>query len=69
MNKPLPPAEFDENPEWTDEMVARAKPASEVVGPEAAAALTRKRGAAIEKSKFVARDWHSVRRGASLKPR
>jgi uncharacterized protein (DUF4415 family) len=31
-----------DNPEWTDEDFARARPASEVLGPAVAAALTRK---------------------------
>lgn len=33
-----------DNPEWTEEDFARAKPASEVLGKEAAALLVRKRG-------------------------
>ena len=33
-----------DNPEWTEEDFARAKPASEVIGKEAAALLVRKRG-------------------------
>jgi uncharacterized protein (DUF4415 family) len=33
-----------DNPEWTDEDFARAKPASEVLGKEAATLLVRKRG-------------------------
>jgi uncharacterized protein (DUF4415 family) len=41
MGKPPPPADFDENPEWTDEMIARARPASEVLPPEVAAMLVR----------------------------
>lgn len=44
MNKPKPPADFDENPEWTEEDFARAKPASEVHGAKIAAAMVRKRG-------------------------
>ena len=39
--KPIKPS--DENPEWTEEDFARAKPASEVLGKEAAI-LIRKRG-------------------------
>lgn len=34
----------DDNPEWTKEDFARAKPASEVIGKDAAAALVRKPG-------------------------
>jgi uncharacterized protein (DUF4415 family) len=44
MSKRPPPDDFDENPVWTEEMHARAKPASEVHGPEIAAAMVRKRG-------------------------
>ena len=40
---PLPP-DYDENPEWTDEMIAEARPASEVLPPEVAALLVRRRG-------------------------
>lgn len=36
-----PPAD---NPEWTEEDFSRARPASEVLGKEAAALLIRKRG-------------------------
>lgn len=39
MAKPPPPAEFDENPEWTDEDFARARPADEVLPPDVLAAL------------------------------
>lgn len=44
MNKQPPPADFDENPVWTKEMHARARPAAEVHGPEIAAQMVRKRG-------------------------
>lgn len=37
-----PPADFDVNPEWTDEMIARARLASEVHPPEVVALLVRK---------------------------
>ncbi len=40
--KPVNPD--DENPEWTNEDIARAKPASEILGHEVAATLIRKRG-------------------------
>ena len=36
--------DFDENPEWTEEDFARARPASEVHPPHVVAALVRKRG-------------------------
>lgn len=39
MNKPKPPADHDENPEWTDEDFARARPAAEVLPPEVLAAF------------------------------
>lgn len=45
MNKPKPPAGYDDNPEWTDEDFARARPASEVLPPEVLAAFGKgKRG-------------------------
>jgi uncharacterized protein (DUF4415 family) len=50
MAKPEPPAgyeadpDFDDSPEWTAADFARARPASEVHGPEFAALLVRKRG-------------------------
>ena len=44
MSRPKPPAEFDENPVWTEDMHARARPAAEVHGPEFAAAMVRRRG-------------------------
>jgi uncharacterized protein (DUF4415 family) len=36
------PADWDDNPEWTEEDFARARPASEVHGPEFAAKLIRR---------------------------
>lgn len=39
-----PPADFDENPVWTPEMHARARPADEVHGTEIAASMVRKPG-------------------------
>ena len=44
MSKLPPPANFDENPEWTEADFARARPASEVHGKALAAALVRPRG-------------------------
>lgn len=44
MNKRPPPKDFDENPVWTREMHARARPASEVHGKEIAAAMVNKGG-------------------------
>jgi uncharacterized protein (DUF4415 family) len=43
MSKAPPPVDFDDNPEWTDETFARARPAGEVLPAAAAAALVRKR--------------------------
>lgn len=39
MNSRKPPAGFDDNPEWTEEDFARARPASEVLPPEVLAAF------------------------------
>ena len=36
-----PPPDYDDNPEWTDEDVARARPADEVLPPQVVAALVR----------------------------
>lgn len=44
MNRPLPPQGFDDNPEWTDEDFARAKPADQVLPARAAATLVRNKG-------------------------
>lgn len=38
------PADFDDNPEWTEEDFAQARPASEVLPPEIVAMLVRRRG-------------------------
>ena len=38
------PDDWDDNPEWTEEDFARARPADEVHGPEFAALLVRPRG-------------------------
>jgi len=42
--RPKPPLDFDEAPELTEEMFARARPASEVHGPERSARMLRPRG-------------------------
>lgn len=44
MNKPKPPADFDDDFEWTEEAFARARPADEALPADAAAALVRKPG-------------------------
>lgn len=38
------PIDDDENPEWTDETFARARPPHEILPPEALAAFPRTRG-------------------------
>lgn len=56
--KPLPPAGFDENPEWTEETTARARPASDVHGHEVAAMLVKRprgRPAGSDKSQITLR--------------
>ena len=42
MSKGPPPAGYDDNPEWTDETTARARPASEVLPAHAVAALAKR---------------------------
>jgi uncharacterized protein (DUF4415 family) len=42
--RPPPPADFHENPDWTEEDFARARAAREILSPAAAAALVRKPG-------------------------
>ena len=44
MSKLPPPPGFDENPEWTDKMIARSRPLSEIHPPHVVAALVRRRG-------------------------
>ena len=44
MSKQPPPADFDENPEWTVEDFAQARPAREVLPPEVVAAFARPKG-------------------------
>ena len=44
MNRPKPPVDYNDNPEWTEEDLARARPASEVHGKAFAALLIRPRG-------------------------
>jgi uncharacterized protein (DUF4415 family) len=44
MKEPVLPNDFDENPVWTEDMHARARPASEVHGAEFTALLIRPRG-------------------------
>lgn len=42
MSKGPPPEGYDDNPEWTEEDFARARPASEIMPPHVLAALVRK---------------------------
>lgn len=44
MSKVQLPDDFDENPVWTEDMHARARPAAEVHGSEFAAAMVRPLG-------------------------
>ena len=44
MNKLPPPDDYDDNPEWTEEDFARARPADEVHPPHIVAMLVRPRG-------------------------
>ena len=43
MVKTARPTEHDDNPEWTEADFARARPAGEIIGEEAARLLVRKR--------------------------
>lgn len=51
VRRPKPPANYDENPIWTKEDFARARPASEVFGQEIADALVRKPGRPVGSTK------------------
>ena len=44
MNKPLPPLGYDDNPEWSEEDFARARPADEVLPATVVAALVKNKG-------------------------
>jgi len=44
MSKSPPPKGYDDNPEWTAEDFARARPASEVLPAAAVAALVKNKG-------------------------
>ncbi|WP_373489520.1 BrnA antitoxin family protein [Blastomonas sp.] len=44
MNKPKPPLDLDENPEWSEADFRDARPASELLGDDVAALLVRKPG-------------------------
>lgn len=44
MSKLPPPADYDDNPEWTEADFANARPAAEMLPAAVVAALTRNRG-------------------------
>ena len=44
MSKLKPPADYDDNPEWTEADFAAARPASEIFAPEVLSLLVRKPG-------------------------
>jgi uncharacterized protein (DUF4415 family) len=44
MNKPPPPNDYDDNPEWTAADFARARPASKVLPPHVVATLVKPKG-------------------------
>lgn len=44
MSKQPPPEGYDDNPEWTEDDFARARPASEVLPANAAMALVKNKG-------------------------
>lgn len=66
MNKPLPPADFDENPVWTPEMHARARPASEVHGQTLARQMVRKRGRPAGSSNATRKEQIALRVDADV---
>lgn len=51
MVKVPPPDDYDDNPEWTEEDFAQARPASEVLPPHVVAALVRQRGPQVAETK------------------
>lgn len=66
MNKTPPVVFDDDNPEWTEGDFARAKPASEVLGPELAAAMVRKRGRPAGSTKADAKQQIALRVDADV---
>lgn len=64
MSKALPPIVFDDdNPEWTEEDFARARPASEIFPPEIVALLVKPKGgrpAGATKEQIALRIDHDV---------
>jgi uncharacterized protein (DUF4415 family) len=59
--RPKPPANYDENPVWTAEDFARARPASEVFGTKFTDALVRKPGRPVGSTKPNAKKSLSLR--------
>jgi len=51
MSKPKPPADFDDNPEWTEDDFGRAKAAEELHAPHVVSAPVRKRGRPVGSTK------------------
>jgi len=66
MNKRPPPEDFDENPVWTREMHAQARPASEVHGKEVAAAMVRKPGRPLGSTNATRKEQISLRVDADV---
>ena len=60
-NKPWEQPGFDDNPEWTEDDFARARPASEVIGKKAAALLVRKPGRPVGSKKPHAKQQVALR--------
>jgi len=61
MSKSPPPDDFDDNPEWTKEDFARARPAGEIHPPHVAAALVRKPGRPVGWTKPDAKQQIALR--------
>ncbi len=61
MSKGPPPDDYDDNPEWTEEDFARARPISEVFPPHVVAALTRNTPAATGRPRGSKKQQVSLR--------
>lgn len=66
MSKMKPPAGYDDNPEWTDEDFAKARPASEVMPKHIAKALVRKPGRPMGSVAAVRKEQVTVRLDPSI---
>lgn len=53
--------DFDDNPEWTEEDFAKARPASEILPPEVVAAFGRKRGRPVGSVAPIKKEQVTVR--------